>query len=258
MSVSDLVAYIEQMPIDNNSSVLPRVVPLRIRRSARNNDTRAEMIGNTIALFAEGMSDENIQAAENCMLFAELAANQQVSSSESFAFFEAYYNILNSIGWYTLSFTGDTQMSSGRTNSFGREFLNIIAGLVRRGVIPSKDGNQLIEDLSNVANALESSPGGFWDSASRNLHRTGFNVVLVSQTSDGKSPIITSSAFDVDVDMESYSKFWIRSRRESYEIRGERRKMTLNETVYSYIKAALENKLFGKAEEFINGINFDK
>ena len=254
MSVSDLIAYVEQMPIDNNSSDLPHVVPLRIRRSATTND--AKMIGKTIGIFAPGISDENRKIVENCMLFGELAANQQVSNNQSFAFFEAYYNILSNIGWYTLSSISGTQMSSGSTWSFGREFLNIISSLIRRGVIPSDDGEQLIEDLKNVADALESNSGGFFSQAARGLQRTGFNVALVSQTSDGRLPIITFSAFDLDVKLTSYTAFWVQSRAEAYQIKSARRKMTLNATLYNRIKAVLENKLYGKVEEYVNGFDF--
>ena len=97
MSTSDLVAYIHQLPIDDdNSSAVPTVMPLRNRRST--GDNGPEKIGDIVTVFAPGVSAENRKKAENCILFAELAASQQVSKHQSFAYFEAFTNILKILG----------------------------------------------------------------------------------------------------------------------------------------------------------------
>ena len=254
MSTSDLVAYIQQLSIDDdNSPAVPTVMPLRNRRSATDNGP--EMIGDVVSIFAPGISQENKKAAENCILLAELRANQLVSKNQSLAYFEAFYDVLNKIGWYTLSSIGSNQMSSGHTASPGREFINILTNLATTGIMPGVDVRYLINNLEIVANALETNVGGLWSQSSRRVQRSGFYIALVSQTADGSSPVITFNAFDLTVKLSGFSFFWLESKSEAYQIKTERRMMAISPTNYNRIKDALEEKLTGKVTQYIKEID---
>ena len=143
MSTSDLVAYVQQLPIDDDDSpAVPTTMPQRNRRST--GDNGPEMIGNVPAVFAPGLSPENRRRAENCILFAQLAASKQVSKNQAFEYSDVFYNILSNIGWYTLSHVTDNRMSNGFTGSLAREFIDILKNSIRRGIMPVENGQFIL------------------------------------------------------------------------------------------------------------------
>ena len=253
MPMSDLVAYVEHLPFDVNSSAVPVVVPLRIRRSTTDNDNGngPEMIGDMIAIYDPSLSAENKAAAVTCILFAELATNQQLSNDDSLEYLDTFYSVLNNIGWYTLSSSSGSQASTGETQSFGSEFLNIIKSLIERNILRSDYGDRLMKDLDDVCTALEADVPTFWGESDKKLDRTEFEVAFVSQTADGSSPIITFNAFSVDVKLSGWTVFGVKQRREAYDIKSQLRKMTLNAILYSRIKSALEARLYGMSVDYI-------
>ena len=265
MLPSELRSYIEHIPIDDIDSDTTDVIPLRTRRSTA--ESNVQTIGGVISIFAPGIKEEHRQAAKNCMLFADRAATQQVNSTDSFAWFDEYSSIMNMLGWYTVSSTHDARMSDTMSTSFGEEFMNIIIGLIERGIIARGKGASLTNDLRRMINTFKnparsnetSGFEGVFLYAHRGLARNSFEVALVSETADGSSPVITFVAFEVNVALKSWDILWglLRYRGESFTIKSARKSMVLNKGIYDNIKETLANRLVGKSEEFILNVPLD-
>ena len=58
-------------------------------------------------------------------------------------------------------------------------------------------GQEIIDDLETTINAFDRNVRGFFSMYSITNKKTGLYIALVSQTSDGSSPIVTFNAFHI-------------------------------------------------------------
>lgn len=199
--------------------------------------------------FVSGLSAENRADILESTLLAQLGANSKVPDhNDVIAWYKAYIEILTKVGWTMEG--GDVQQFSAKANvvelqaviidilmaAFGADFLQI----VKRAL----DGIKSLADSNGKIEAFE-----------KNTHSASngsFQIGVATQEGDAVS--MNLGTFLITSTSRISHILFIKFTKDETDLQYASGKLTLDQRIYENVRSMVQNKLSGRAVEFVTEI----
>jgi hypothetical protein len=210
---------------------------------------QAMIVDKSLISFVSGLSAENRADILESTLLAQLGANGKVSDEKDvIGWYRAYIEILTKVGWTMEG--GEVQQFSAKANvvelqtviidilkaAFGADFLQIVTRAL--------DGIKSLADSNGKIEAFE-----------KNTHSASngsFQIGVATQEGDAVS--MNLGTFLITSTSRISHILFIKFSKDETGLQYASGKMTLDQKIYENVRTLVQNKLSGRAVEFVTEI----
>lgn len=210
---------------------------------------QAMIVDKSLISFVSGLSAENRADILESTLLAQLGANSKIPDQKDvIAWYKAYIEILTKIGWTMEG--GEVQQFSAKANvvelqaviidilmaAFGADFLQIVKRALE-GIKSLADSNGKIEAFEK--NTHSESNGSF-------------QIGVATQEGDAVS--MNLGTFLITSTSRVSHILFIKFSKDETDLQYASGKLTLDQRIYENVRSMVQNKLSGRAVEFVTEI----
>ncbi len=222
-----------------------QVLPLPVK----DGKDQAMIVDKSLISFVSGLSAENRADILESTLLAQLGANSKVSDEKDvIGWYKAYIEILTKVGWTMEG--GEVQQFSAKANvvelraviidilkaAFGADFLQIVTRAL--------DGIKSLADSNGKIEAFE-----------KNTHSESngsFQIGVATQEGDAVS--MNLGTFLITSTSRISHILFIKFTKDETDLQYASGKLTLDQKIYENVRSLVQNKLSGRAVEFVSEI----
>jgi hypothetical protein len=222
-----------------------KTLPLPVQ----NGKDQSMLVDKSLISFVSGLSAENRADILESTLLAQLGANGKVPDAKDvIGWYKAYIEILTKIGWTMEG--GEVQQFSAKANvvelqsviidilkaAFGADFLQIVTRAL--------DGIKSLADSNGKIEAFE-----------KNTHaesKSSFQIGVATQAGDAVS--MNLGTFLITSTSKISHILFIKFSKDETDLQYASGKLTLDQKIYENVRSLVQNKLSGRAVEFVTEI----
>jgi hypothetical protein len=227
------------------ASAPPLLQPLPVR----DGKDQSMIVDKSLISFVSGLSAENRADILESTLLAQLGAKSKVTdANDVIGWYNAYIEILTKIGWTIEG--GEVQHFSAKANvvelqtviidilkaAFGADFLDIVTKAL--------DGIKSLADSNGKIQAFE-----------KNTHTdTNGSFQIGVATQEGNAVSMNLGTFLITSTNRIKHILFIRFTKDETDLQYASGKLTLDQEIYENVRSLVQNKLSGRATEFVTEI----
>lgn len=214
----------------------------------------AVTVGSQIASFAAEVSPELREQIANGFLFAQQAANKQISDpsqATSRQWYETYVHVLTQIGWTSEDATTLDRIVKGTSLQVHKEIMPILA----LALGPAANGAALIAKvLDGLSKMDENTPWiRLFSHESQRAEANQFQISHIDAP-DG-TPRITLVNFELSAERSVTQVLFFKLDKSSAELRHTERKISINEPIFSKVAPVIASRLAERVQKFVMEID---
>ncbi|XP_028411410.1 uncharacterized protein LOC114533972 [Dendronephthya gigantea] len=249
----DAVSFVESLELHEGSPMPMRMMESFKSTLAEKKKAKAFVDAGSLVSFTENLSGQNKEDVLNSTLLAQLAASKKHDrQTDSANWYKFYTDVLMKIGWVTQQFQFSKYHSHTGSFEMSTVVLDILLSLVG-------DGEQTLVDV--VKATLESFKKSGGDTIKLFDHNCVSgqqgNFQIIPCTVDKKSGQVVVKfvgAYFKATKVDSRFLFFTYSNSQ-VDLEKAADSLTLNEKIYSKVRQAIIDKLGGKAQTFVDGLD---
>lgn len=214
-------------------------------------DGRAQsvVVASEIVSFVEGVTPQRRRDVVNASLLAQLVAKKRVpDSSDVYAWYNAYFDVLSNIGWVIQDVSFATYDRGGNSFETHAAILDVATVLLGPGTAALAIVTTTLEALRSVGD------GGPWitlfNRESRNGRTARFQVTLVEQDADGQF-LVSLMAFALEASTTVTQVLFFKVRSNTATLKHQSGRITINATVLSSIRDQIADKIRAFTREYV-------
>jgi hypothetical protein len=211
-------------------------------------------VGSQLVSFNEDVTEGRRKAALHSALLAQLAATKKVPFHEdpatARAWHATYVSTLTSIGW-VLQGAEVTQNRSGETNvAVDRVILDIVGA-----VIPGGTALALAQRVIDALKKLSDNDPLITLYASRTVEQSSVDFSMSLASGAGSGFLVNVLEYALDVEVRHNQAVFFKWDSTNASLSSCRFELSLDDTIYASVEAAVEDKLKSFVSAFVSSID---
>jgi len=207
------------------------------------------IVDNSLISFVSGLSAENRADILESTLLAQLGAKSKVPDEKDvIGWYNAYIEILTKIGWTIEG--GEVQHFSAKANVV--ELQTVIIDILKAAF-----GSDLLEIVTKALEGIKSlaDSNGKIEAFEKNTHsETNGSFQIGVATQEGNAVCMNLGTFLITSTNRIKHILFIKFTKDETELQYASGKLTLDQKIYENVRNLVQNKLSGRATEFVTEI----
>lgn len=244
VTVESAVQYVNQADIPQTKA---GAAPVQLALNSAKD--QAAVIGSDVLSFVKGVTAERREAIINSSMLAQLVATKKVPDKSNISgWYDAYFDVLGNVGWVIQENNFAVYQEKSQNFEAHKAILAVATTLL--GAAPT--ALALVTTTINALRSMDDSRP--WISLFNRETQRGkaarFQIGLASEEQDGHFTVSTM-AFSLVAKETITQVLFFKARAQEATLRHFSGKVTINTTVLDGTRKALEKKLVGQANNFI-------